>query len=177
MESTFEAIREDMAQYADSGGWYSQLGFWITATYRFGHWAQGIRSRPARLACRCAHGLLAAPWRFFRGVTLPAGARIGPGLRLIHAHGILVAPDSVIGRRCSLYHEVTLGTGSEPGVPSIGDDAMIFAGAKVLGGVHVGDQVHVGANAVVTRDVPTGATVAAAPSRAIPRETAEIVRR
>jgi serine acetyltransferase len=54
---------------------------------------------------------------------------------------------------------------------------MLFAGAKLLGGIAIGDDVHVGANAVVTKSVPDGATVAAPPSRAIPKETAKVVRR
>lgn len=173
----FDNVRADMKQYEDSGGWHRQLGFYVTATYRFGHWSLGIRSRSGRLLARCVHGVLATPWRFFRSVSLPAAAEIGPGLRLIHAQSILVAPDSVIGHSCSLYQEVTLGTGSQPGVPSVGDHTMIFAGAKILGGIHVGSEVQVGANAVVTHDVPDGATVAAPPGRVIPREMATLVRR
>jgi serine O-acetyltransferase len=173
----FDNIRADMRMYEDAGGWYSQLGFYITATYRFGHWARKLESRPARLGCGVAHRALATPWRFFRNVYLPAQAEIGPGLRMVHPQSILVAPDSKIGANCSLYQEVTLGTGPQPGVPSVGDNVMIFAGAKLLGGIEVGDDVHVGANAVLTKDVPEGATVSAPPARAIPKETAGIVRR
>lgn len=173
----FDNIRADMRMYDDAGGWYSQLGFYITATYRFGHWARQVESRPVRLGCRVAHRAMATPWRFFRNVHLPAGAEIGPGLRMVHAHSILVAPDSKIGSRCSLYHEVTLGTGPTPGVPSLGDNVMVFAGAKLLGGITVGTDAYIGANAVLTKDVPPGATAAAPPTRAIPKETARIVRR
>lgn len=172
----FDNLRADMQMYEDAGGWYSQLGFYITATYRFGHWARALDSRAARLGCGAVHRAMAAPWRFFRNVHLPSAAEIGPGLRLIHPHSILVAPGSKIGARCSLYQEVTLGTGPSEGVPSLGDDVMVFAGAKLLGGIEVGDDVHVGANAVVSRSVPPGATAASQPARIIPPRTSEVVR-
>ncbi len=120
---------------------------------------------------------MATPWRFFRNVHIPAGAEIGPGLRMVHAQSILVLPGSKIGSGCSIYHEVTLGTGHEPGAPTVGDNVMLFAGSKVLGGIEVGNDVQVGANAVVTKNVPEGATVAAPPSRAIPKAIAKVVRR
>lgn len=173
----FDKIREDMRMYETEGGWATQLGFYITATYRFGHWARGIKSRPVRAGMRVTHGALATPWRFFRNVYLPAAADIGPGLRMVHPQSILVPPGAKIGANCSIYQEVTLGTGPAPGVPTLGDNVMLFAGAKLLGGIAIGDDVHVGANAVVTKSVPDGATVAAPPSRAIPKETAKVVRR
>jgi serine O-acetyltransferase len=173
----FDNIRADMKVYETEGGWYGQLGFYITATYRFGHWARKIKSPPLRLGARVAHGAMATPWRFFRNVVIPAGAEIGPGLRMVHPQSILIPPGSKIGAGCSIYQEVTLGTGSAPGVPEVGDNVMLFVGAKLLGGIEVGDDVHVGANAVVTKSVPDGATVSAPPSRAIPKATAKVVRR
>lgn len=172
----FEKIREDMNAYEDTGGFYKELGFWITATYRFGHWAHGIENKPAKVACLVAHKAMATPWRFFRNVYLPAKADIGGGLRMVHPQNVLVPPDCRIGKNVSLYHEVTLGTGHKAGVPELGDNVEVFAGAKLLGGIRVGSNVQVGANAVVIRDVPDGATVVAPPSRAVPAETSKIVR-
>ncbi|RLB51868.1 MAG: hypothetical protein DRJ42_16030 [Deltaproteobacteria bacterium] len=173
----FDKIRADMHMYESDGGWATELGFYVTATYRFGHWARGLESKPLRLGGLVAHQALATPWRFFRNVYLPTAADIGPGLRMVHPQSILVPPESKIGANCSLYHGVTLGTGSAPGVPSVGDNVMVFAGAKLLGGITIGSDVHVGANAVVTKNVPEGATVSAPPSRAIPKATAQVVRR
>ena len=173
----FENVRADMRMYDTEGGWHAHLGFFITATYRFGHWARKLRARPLRLGARAAHAALASPWRLFRCVYLPAAAELGPGLRLIHPQSILIAPTTRIGARCSLYQEVTLGSGPVPGSPRVGDDVMIFPGARLLGGITVGARVHVGANAVVARDVPDGATVAPQPAQIMPERMVDLVRR
>jgi serine O-acetyltransferase len=153
--------------------WWAAAGFWITATYRFGAWARTIPWRPLRVLLRVVHVTAAWPWRFFKSVEISSRTVVGPGFCMHHPHCIIVAPDVVIGARCTLYHEVTLGRGPVPGVPTLGDDVVVFAGAKVLGGIRIGGGAQVGANAVVVRDVPAGAVVAAPPARALPADTAE----
>ena len=163
-------LRGDVRIYGDDGPFYQQLGFWVAATQRVGALGHTLPG-PMRIATLAAHKALSAPWRFFRAVYIPGTAEIGPGLRMPHPQGIYIPPATRIGRDCSIYHEVTLGRGPLPGVPEIGDEVMIYAGARVLGGVKIGHGAVVGANAVVTKDVPAGAVVSAPASRAIPLET------
>ena len=88
--------------------------------------------------------------------------RIGGGLRLPHATGIILHPESVIGPNCMIFQQVTLA-----GAVTVGGHVDIGAGAKVLGPLSIGDHARIGANAVVTRDVAPGATVAGNPAREI----------
>jgi serine O-acetyltransferase len=88
----------------------------------------------------------------------------GAGLLMPHPNGVVVHSGARIGADVTIMQQVTLGERSPqvPGAPVIGDGAFIGAGAKVLGPVHIGERATVGANAVVTRDVPAGATVVGA---------------
>jgi serine O-acetyltransferase len=177
----FDSIREDKKKYRDdkkrrSLQWAQCPGFWITLCYRFGHWGRKLKFPPARLLVRIIHSSAAFPWRMFKSVYLPAQAEIGPGLRMVHPQNIWIPTESVIGKGVSIYHEVTLGTGPLPGVPVIGDNVMIFPGAKILGGVKVGNNVHIGANAVLTKDAPENSTVSGPSARVIPAELAQTVR-
>lgn len=102
---------------------------------------------------------------FFK-IEINKTARIGPGLRLPHPMGILIAPNVSVGRHCDLYADVRLilSHGNVQG-PQIGDHAFLGDGAKVVGRVKVGDWAEVGAGAVVTRDVPSQGVVAGVPAR------------
>jgi serine acetyltransferase len=170
----FDKLRADFAMYDAP---LREPGFWITATYRIGHWARHHPSVLVRMLGRPGYGALALPVRLFRNVYLPSNAEIGGGLRLAHPSNIYVPPNTRIGRGVSLYHDVTLGTGPQPGTPSVGDRCMIFAGARLVGGIQIGDDVHVGTNAVVNKDVPDGSTVFAPVSRVVPRDMAARIRR
>lgn len=93
------------------------------------------------------------------GCFFQPGARIGPGLRLPHPQGIVIGSGAIVGENCTIYHQVTLGAvrrggSGDESYPTIGNGVTLFAGAKVIGPVHVDEGATVGANAVVNRDVP-----------------------
>lgn len=97
-------------------------------------------------------------------------ATVGPGLLLVHSSGVVIGQGVVIGARCRVHQGATLGEPSRPDAtdwpsPTIGDDVVIGAHAVVLGAVTVGDGAVIGANAVVTRDVAPGAVVGGIPAR------------
>jgi len=106
----------------------------------------------------------------FLQVDIHPAARIGRGIMIDHATGIVIGETAVVGDNCSLLHGVTLGgSGNEQGDrhPKIGRGVMIGAGAKILGNISVGDCVRVAAGSVVLKDIPARRTVAGVPARDI----------
>jgi len=103
------------------------------------------------------------------GAELSPLASIGPGLELTHSTGVVIGADVVIGSGATIYHGVTIGDGSRPGRPVVGDDVVLGAGACLLGGISVGDRVVVGAQAVVTTDLPDDVVATGIPARYRPR--------
>ncbi|MBX3272366.1 MAG: serine acetyltransferase [Sandaracinaceae bacterium] len=99
------------------------------------------------------------------GADIPVNATIAGGLVMPHPNGVVVHPDAVIGPNCLLLQQVTVGYGPRPGLPTIGGNVDVGAGAKILGGVRIGDHAKIGANAVVIDDVPDGATAVGVPAR------------
>lgn len=174
----FENIRRDSARYDDLGGWFSNWGFWITAVYRFGVWAHALPTAWLRVPAWALYRLLRLPFGGFN-VFLWAGrggARIGPGLCLIHPHNVMIGRQVEIGEDCLIFHDVTLGTGHIPGRPKIGNRVDIYVGARILGGVSVGDSSMVGANCVLTRDIPANSVAVLPASRVIPRSMSPVGR-
>ena len=112
--------------------------------------------------------------RWFTGIEIHPGARIGNGVFFDHGMGIVIGETAEIGDGCTIYHGVTLGgTSLYKGAkrhPTLGRDVVVGAGAKVLGGFTVGDGAKVGSNAVVTKPVPAGATAVGNPARIIQAE-------
>lgn len=119
------------------------------------------------------------------GIEIHPGAQIGEGLFIDHGNGVIIGETTIIGNNVTLYQGVTLGgTGKEHGKrhPTIGDNVMISAGAKVLGSFTVGENSKIGAGSVVLEEVPPNCTVVGVPGRvvrrdnvAIPRETLDQV--
>lgn len=106
------------------------------------------------------------------GAEIHPRATIGPGLLLVHSAGVVIGPDVVIGARARIHQGVTLGEPIHAGNgvwagPAVGDDVVLGAHAVLLGAVCIGDRAVVGANAVVTSDVPPDTTVAGVPARPI----------
>lgn len=113
------------------------------------------------------------------GIEIHPGAQIGKGLFIDHGHGVVIGETAVIGDNVTLYQGVTLGgTGKEKGKrhPTIGNNVMISAGAKVLGSFTVGENSKIGAGSVVLTEVPPNSTVVGVPGRVVKRDNVRIPR-
>lgn len=116
--------------------------------------------------------LISQTARFFTGIEIHPGATIGRGLFIDHGMGVVIGETSEVGDDVTLYHGVTLGgTGKDKGKrhPTVGNNVVIGAGAKVLGPIVIGNDAKVGANAVVVKNVPDGATAVGIPAKNIVR--------
>ena len=115
--------------------------------------------------------LLSQISRFFTGIEIHPGARIGKGFFIDHGMGVVIGETTEIGDNCVLFHNVTLGgTGKHKGKrhPTIGTNVMIGTGAILLGPIKVGDNVKIGANTfILMRNVPDNTTVAGTPGRIV----------
>jgi serine O-acetyltransferase len=175
----FDNLRRDAVRYKDLGGWFTHPGFWIGAVYRLGNWAKSLRNPLFRVPLWMLYRLARIAQRAMFSVDIwagPRGARIGPGLCLIHPMGVLIGPVE-IGEDCLIFNDVTLGTGTTPGFPKIGNGVDIYVGARILGGVTIGDRSMIGANCVVMRDIPEGSIVLPPKNEIIPRSLSAIANR
>ena len=110
--------------------------------------------------------------RFFTGIEIHPGARIGKGFFIDHGMGVVIGETAEVGDNATLYHGVTLGGVSlEKGKrhPTIGNGVVIGAGAKILGAITVGDNCRIGANAVVVKSVPANSVVTGVPGQVVVR--------
>ena len=131
--------------------------------HRPAHW---LYQRRRYLAAR----LISQFSRFLTGIEIHPGAKIGRKLFIDHGMGIVFGETTEIGDNCTIYHGVTLGgTGKETGKrhPTLGDNVLIGAGAKVLGPVYIGDNVRVGAGSVVLKNLPANATAVGVPAEIV----------
>ena len=118
--------------------------------------------------------------RFFTGIEIHPGAKIGKNLFIDHGMGVVIGETSEIGDNVTIYHAVTLG-GSSPSIdserqrhekrhPTIGNDVVIGSGAQVIGPINIGNGARIAANAVVVKDVPENATMVGIPAKAVKLE-------
>ena len=108
--------------------------------------------------------------RFFTGIEIHPAAIIGRGLLIDHGMGVVIGETAEIGDGCTIFHGVTLGgTGKERGKrhPTLRNGVFVGAGAKILGNVVIGNNVKIGANAVVLHDVPDDVTAVGVPARVV----------
>lgn len=125
-----------------------------------------ILYRFMQAAQRCRLAPLAMLFNKLMPCIIGRGADFGPGLVFIHSQGIVINTGVRGGRNVFIEHQVTIGAEKQQ-APVLGDDVFIGAGAKVIGPVRIGNQVKIGANAVVTKDLPDGATAVGIPARVI----------
>jgi len=133
--------------------------------HRISHWLwTHNRKLLARWMSQLARGLT--------GVEIHPGARIGPGFFIDHGMGVVIGETAEVGANVTLYHGVTLGgTSLNKGKrhPTLGDNVVVGAGAKILGAITIGENSRVGANAVVVKPVPPDSVVVGVPGQAMQR--------
>src|SRR5690625_1828489 len=167
----FEHLREDMAVVferdpAAHSAWkvfFFSPGLHAIWWHRLAHWCW--RHRLKWLA-----QFIAYTARWLTGVEIHPGATIGRRFFIDHGFGIVIGETTNIGDDCSLYQGVTLGgTSWSPGKrhPTLGNDVVVGAGAKVLGPFTVGDGARIGSNAVVVKEVPAGCTAVGVPAKLV----------
>ncbi len=113
------------------------------------------------------------------GIEIHPGATIGKGLFIDHGHGVVIGETAIVGDNVTLYQGVTLGgTGKEHGKrhPTVGNNVMISAGAKILGSFTIGENSKIGAGSVVLSEVPPNSTVVGVPGRVVKRDNVKIPR-
>jgi putative colanic acid biosynthesis acetyltransferase WcaB len=156
---------------ADSRANRHDLRVWLVVVlFRLTAHARGDGPRP-RLAAIPLIVLYKLLVEWVMGIELPLRLRVGPGLRLFHAHGIVIHPEARLGANVVLKHGVTIGhrgdEDTEGPTPTIGDGTVFGPNSQVLGDVTVGAGARIGAGAVVLCDVPPGATAVGIPARVV----------
>ncbi len=167
----FKSLRSDFAiikerDPAAKGFWeivFCYPGFQALSIHRVSHklWKFKLPLLPR---------LLSQLTRFITGVEIHPGAKIGKGVFIDHGMGVVIGETSEIGDRCLLYQGVTLGgTGKESGKrhPTLQENVVVGAGAKVLGGINVGTNTRIGAGSVVVKNVEANSTVVGIPGRIV----------
>jgi serine O-acetyltransferase len=165
----FDNLREDWRTYQHD---FARQGLWVMVVYRFGRWRYTIRQRLLRVPFSFLYKLLKPFSEILTGIELPCEATIGKRFRIDHFGGIVISGDAVFGDDCIIRNGVTVGLRStgQRGSPVIGDRVDIGAGAKVLGAIRIGNDVAIGANAVVITDVPSNSIAVGIPARILPRK-------
>lgn len=168
-------LRADLDRYRLTEGHPTVVNLYLSpgtvalAHHRIAHWAWSGRS-PLHLAARLPLLFLDRWVQVWSGMDIAPQATIGPGMYIGHFGGVFIAGDAVIGNNVNLSQGVTIGfsgrSGSR-GTPVIGDRVYVAPGAKLAGPITIGDDVAVGANSVVTRNVADRAVVGGVPARVI----------
>ncbi len=162
----FQTLRADYRRHGSS---LTEPAFVSLAIYRYGRWALGIRNPALRWLASKPYALMKLFILNITKVWIPPQVRIGADFHIIHAEGSLsIHPDVVIGDRCGVMHNVTIGTNMRPGAPVIGDDVFIGVNSCVLGPIRIGDRVRIGANTAVTTNVPSDSVVIGSPAKIYP---------
>lgn len=145
--------------------------FWAVYNYRKAHrlFLHGKYYKARKISQRAARKT---------GIEIHPGAEIGEGFFIDHGHGVVIGETTIIGKNVTLYQGVTLGgTGKEQEKrhPTIGDNVMIGAGAKILGSCTIGSNSKVGAGSVILEDVPENSTVVGVPGRVVRLDNVRIM--
>jgi len=144
----------------------SNYGFQAIAVYRFGKFANQVRTPGLSHFLKLLYLIGKILIEILFGISIDVNSTIGPGFYIGHFGAIIIRGD--FGRNCSLGQGVTVGSkgaGKSDGWPVLGDNVFLGAGAKIIGRIHIGNNVVVGANAVVVKDVPDNMLAAGVPAQ------------
>ena len=140
-------------------------GLWAVWGHRLSHW---LWAHHLKLLARYVSQIM----RFFTGIEIHPGAKIGRGLFIDHGMGVVIGETAELGEEVTLYHTVTLGgTSLQKGKrhPTLGDRVTVGAGAKILGPIEIGCDSRIGANAVVVKSAPSNSVIVGVPGQVIAR--------
>lgn len=165
----FDNLRED---YRMHEGTISSQGLWVMVPYRFGRWRYTVKWRIVRLPLSFVYKIMKTLSQILTGIDLPCEVTIGRRFRIDHFGDIIISGDTVMGDDVLIRNGVTIGLRKreERGAPVLGNRVDVGAGAKILGKITIGDDVVIGANAVVIRDVPARSIAVGIPARVLPRK-------
>ena len=166
-----KAVRErDPAAKSDAEVLLLYSGMHALLAYRVSHF---LHEKKLYLPARAVSQLA----RFATGIEIHPGAKIGKGLVIDHGMGVVIGETAEIGDNCTLYQGVTLGgTCNDVGKrhPTLGNNVLVGAGAKVLGPFKIGDGSKIAANAVVLEEIPENSTAVGIPAKVVKREGARV---
>lgn len=177
----FENVKADLRKYIFTEEVRSFFNFvnlilfnyslWVILSYRLGQWVRikfkiPVLRQILKITTRISHSLIG----LLTGIQIPLETKIGPGLYIGHIGTIVINANAVIGSNCTIGIGVVIGQGGrgeKKGNPILGNRVYVGVGAKIIGKIKIGDNVAIGANAVVTKDVPSNASVAGVPAKII----------
>ena len=164
----FDNIRQD---FRNHGGSLGAQGFWVMAVYRFGRWRYGVRPALLRKLMSLAYHVAYKLVQVLTGIELPCEVEIGRNFVIDHFGGIVVSGYAKFGDDCRIRTGVVVGLArvDDPCAPVIGNHVDIGTGAKLLGRIRIGNNVLIGANAVVVTDVPDDSIAVGVPATIRPR--------
>ena len=148
------------------GGFFIFSPFWLIVIYRLANWfyINHIPYIPDALECI---------ERILYGAEISSSSNIGPEFQIVHSVGLVIGPKVVAGKNFRIHQNVTIGMREREcngmKTPVFGDNVTVYAGAAILGPIKIGDNVKIGANAVVINDVPPNVIVGGVPARIIKR--------
>ena len=166
----FNNIKADLAAH---GGDWSAQGFWALLVYRFGRWRYTVRPVLLRKLLSLLYKILYKFVQILTGIELPCEVPIGANFRIDHFGGIVISGYAQFGNNCRIRNGVVVGLKNpdNPCAPKIGNDVDIGAGAKLLGPIVIGNNVSIGANAVVTHSIPDNSIAVGVPAIIKPKRT------
>lgn len=158
------------ADYTRHGSSFTNMGFLSLCIYRFGRWGMRRSNPLGRYAMQKCYGVMNVFVANISKIWIPPQVQIGADFHIIHAEGSLsIHPDTVIGDRVGVMHNVTIGTNMRGPAPIIGDDVFIGVNSTILGPVKIGDRVRIGANTAVSTDIPADCIAIGSPAKIYPR--------
>jgi serine O-acetyltransferase len=177
LKKTIADIKADVDRYTftTNAHWLlvilTKQGLWLTVQYRVSRWVEFHFHVPVvRLVLKIVCAIGQKIVEIVTGCELPNRADIGLGLLIPHPYGIVVHCDTKIGENCVLAQHVSIGhggRGTKKGVPQLGDRLFVGPGARIFGAIKIGNDVAIGANAVVTKDLPDHAVAVGIPAQII----------